>query len=76
MVACLSRASTSTTPTGNWLTEGLEIETPPDVRFIRYLAVRWKLARAVVIRPTDAGWLVLHVGCEVRVALAASWWPF
>ena len=62
-------------PDGNWLTEGPGLETPPGPLVIRYLVVGWKLARAVVVAPSEAGWQVVHVGREVRLALAASWWP-
>jgi hypothetical protein len=57
------------------LTEGLELETPPGPLVIPHLVVNWKLARAVVVAPSDAGWQVVYVEPEVRLELAAPWWP-
>lgn len=62
-------------PAGNWLTEGLDLQTLPSERTIARLVVRFKLARSVVVEPSDTGWRVVYVGAEVGLALAARWWP-
>jgi hypothetical protein len=60
---------------GNRLTTEITLMAAPDDQVIRALAARWRLARTVLVAPSDDGWRVVHVGREVSVALAAAWWP-